>query len=640
MPTYFPDDKFVYDEAVKFVPQMEVMARAHPERFRFLSAMHIVLGYAAYLSAVALAVLLSLFAIFAAIAARAIWLIGAALGSMASGIALLQSLHVELPPPKGIPVERENAPQLHEFVAQLAAEAGATKIDAVLLIAEANASVASRYVNGLFGRTTTTLSLGLPLLHLLSPAEFRALLHHEFAHSSGGHGHSGIWIARVWESWSQLPLIDQELGFAARLILPPIYRWFVPKLRAYRSVLSRIHEFAADQQARARASEAKPDHMLIRIGLADQFMAHRFWPEIWIGTKTMPRTPREVFSRFPEIAKGVSGSDLRNWLMAALANKSGPLDSHPDISTRLKALDSAVDVEAWATTVEQDGFFPKITAAGEYLGNSLPQYEKELTEKWARGAFLNWEDAYRQFDRTRNRLAELNALEGAAALPEDRLVERALCVWHLEGAAAAEPLLTSARDAHPESPEISFNLGRSLLHQGKEEGIFLMEKVIGRAPPSIRYQGTMEICGYLDRHNRHEESVAFYNRMAREDEQQRKIVEERGNISPYGAVASHGMDAAVIERMRERVASLDWVIAAYFLRKPTPLSPERPLYLLGVKPRKNFLIPAFRAGMTAFDQLAALNCYPVETKFLLLDGSQPTLEKNIRKLSDSLLFKR
>jgi len=640
MPTYFPDDKFVHDEAVKFVPDMEAMAQTHPERFRFLSALHIVLGYASYLSAAGLALLLSILAILAALASRLFWLLGVALGSFASGIALLQSLHVELPPPKGIPVERANAPQLHEFVAQLAAEAGAPKIGAVLLIADANASVTSRYVNGLFGRTTTTLSLGLPLLQLLSPAEFRALLHHEFAHSSGGHGHSGIWIARVWESWSQLPLIDQELGFAARLILPPIYRWFMPKLKAYSSVLSRIHEFAADQQARARASEAKPDCMLIRIGLADQFMAHRFWPEIWKGTKTMPRTPREVFSRFLEIAGGVPGSDLRNWLKAALANKSGPLDSHPDMSTRLKALDSVVDVEAWATTVEQDGFTPKITAAREYLGNSLPQYEKELTEKWARGVFLNWEDAYRQFERTRKRLAELNAFEEKAALPEDRLAERALCVWHLEGAAAAESLLAAARDAHPGNPEISFNLGRSLLHQEKEEGILLMERVIGKAPPSIRYQGTVEICGYLDRHNRYEESVAFYNRMASEDEQQRKMAEERGNISPYGVVTSHGLDAAAIERVRERVASLDWVIAAYFLRKPTPLSAERPLYLLGVKPRKNSLIPAFRAGMTAFDQLAALDCYPVETKFLLLDGSQPTLEKNIRNLPDSLLFKR
>ena len=51
-----------------------------------------------------------------------------------------------------------------------------------------------------------------------------------------------------------------------------------------------------------------------------------------------------------------------------------------------------------------------------------------------------------------------------------------------------------------------------------------------------------------------------------------------------------------------------------------------------LKPRRGFLIPAFRPGVTAFDQVAALNCFPTETRFLLLDGSQPTLEKNIRKL--------
>jgi hypothetical protein len=39
-------------------------------------------------------------------------------------------------------------------------------------------------------------------------------------------------------------------------------------------------------------------------------------------------------------------------------------------------------------------------------------------------------------------------------------------------------------------------------------------------------------------------------------------------------------------------------------------------------------------------QLAALNCYPDETRFLLLDDSQPTVEKKIRKVPDSLLFKR
>jgi Zn-dependent protease with chaperone function len=640
MPKYFPDANFVTEKAVKFVPKMEALAAARPDRFQARVILHIVLGYAAYLSAVAVAMLFSLLAAFAALAGRAIWLIGAALGSLASGVALLQSLHVELPAPKGVPVPREDAPVLHDLVEELATKTGASRVATILVIPEPNACITSRYVNGLFGKTTTTLSLGLPLLQLLSPAEFKALLHHEFAHSSGGHGHSGIWTARVWESWGQLPLIDAEMGFAARLILPTIYKWFMPKLAAYHAVLSRVHEFAADQQALRRGAEWKPDLMLVRIALADNFMGRCFWPGIWNDTRTMPRTPAAVFSRLPEFAKNVSGADIREWLKAALAEKAKPLDSHPDMQARLKALGANVDVEEFARAIEALGFVPQTTAGCEYLGSALAKYEKELTEKWAKSCFLNWEDGYRHFERVRKQWASIQELEKTGPLDAPRRLEQALCAWNLEGPAEAEAMLVRARADFPESPEIAFNLGRTLLAQDKEEGIPFIERVIGLAPSDIRYQGTVEICSYLDRHNRHDEAKAFFNRMAREDEQQRKMIHERGNITPYEAVSGHGLDAAAIEEMGRKLATLEWVTEAYICRKPTPLSPERPLYLLCLKARKNFLIPAFRPGMTAFDQVAALNCFPEETRFLLMDGAQPSLEKQIRKAAGSPLLKR
>jgi len=133
-PKYFPDEEFVANEAAKFVPGMEALVGASPDRFRFRLVLHIVLGYALFLSAVFAALLLSLLAVIAALAGRAIWLAGLALGSCASGIALLQSLHVVIPPPKGIPIAREDTPLLHEIVHQLAEQTGAPQIDAILLI--------------------------------------------------------------------------------------------------------------------------------------------------------------------------------------------------------------------------------------------------------------------------------------------------------------------------------------------------------------------------------------------------------------------------------------------------------------------------------------------------------------------------
>ena len=349
----FPQQNVVNAKAEEFVPAMEALAQSDLDRFRFRVALHLILGYAMFLSAVFVAVLISLFAVFAVLAGRQIWLIGAALGSLASGIALLQSLNVHIPPPKGIPIGREDAPQLHAVIEELIEETKAPRIDSILLIPEANASISSRFVNGLYGKASTTLRLGLPLLQLLSPGNFRALLHHEFAHSSAGHGHTTIWTKRAWESWTQLPLIEQEMGSSARLILPSIFRWFVPKLTAYSAVLSRVHEFAADRHALKHSGDANLGEMLVRVGLVSQFMDRGFWPEIWKGAHDLPRTPAEVFSRLLAVAKTVSSENLLAWTKFALRNKSGPLDSHPDLSNRLSAVGANADPEEIARELQK-----------------------------------------------------------------------------------------------------------------------------------------------------------------------------------------------------------------------------------------------------------------------------------------------
>lgn len=630
----------VTDKAAGFVPAMEALASAYPDRFRFRVALHLVLGYAMFLSAVCLAILVSLFAVLAALSGYTIWLAGAALGSFVSAIGLLQSLNVHIPPPRGIPIRREDAPQLHAVIEELIEETKAPRIDSILLIPEANASIGSRFVNGLYGKASTTLRLGLPLLQLLSPGNFRALLHHEFAHSSAGHGHTAIWTQRAWESWTQLPLIEQEMGFSARLILPSIFRWFVPKLTAYSAVLSRVHEFAADRYALKYSRDANLGEVLVRIGLVNQFINCRFWPEIWKGARDLPRTPAEVFSRLLALAKTVSSEDLRAWTKSALRNKSGPLDSHPDLSNRLRAVGANADREEWTHTIESLGFVPTLTAAAEYFGTELARYEKELTAQWARGSFLIWEQKFREFEGNRKILARLKECENSRTLSAEEMIQRARCIWNLDGPAASEPFIRSAQAAAPNNPEVAFNLGRCLLEQDKEEGIAFIERVISRVSSQIRSQGTAAICEYLQRHGRNKEAIAFFNRMAQEEETQQKIAIERGYVSPNDPVIWHGLDTQRIEKISSKVQTLDWVLAAFLCRKLTPLSPDPPLFLLALKPRRGFLIPAFRPGMTAFDQVAALNCFPTETRFLLLDGSQPTLEKNIRKLPNSLLFER
>jgi len=75
------------------------------------------------------------------------------------------------------------------------------------------------------------------------------------------------------------------------------------------------------------------------------------------------------------------------------------------------------------------------------------------------------------------------------------------------------------------------------------------------------------------------EAITLVNRMAQEEEAQRKIVFECGNLSPNDPLISHGLDTQTTEKISSNVQTLGWVLAAFLCRKPTPLSPDQRLYL-------------------------------------------------------------
>jgi hypothetical protein len=71
-------------------------------------------------------------------------LAGAALGSLAEGMPLRQSLNVQILPTNGIPVAIEYALRSYEIVQQIVAETRAPIVGAILLIPELNTSTSNR----------------------------------------------------------------------------------------------------------------------------------------------------------------------------------------------------------------------------------------------------------------------------------------------------------------------------------------------------------------------------------------------------------------------------------------------------------------------------------------------------------------
>src|SRR5882672_3105110 len=131
------------------------------------------------------------------------WLLGAVI-LFAGGWAVLKALLIRIPPPKGVPVTRAEAPALFTLLDDLRKQLRSVPFHHVLVVPEHNAAVVQVPRLGVLGWSRNYLLLGLPLLEAHSPEEVRAVLAHEFAHLSRAHGRFSHWIYRLRRSWEKV----------------------------------------------------------------------------------------------------------------------------------------------------------------------------------------------------------------------------------------------------------------------------------------------------------------------------------------------------------------------------------------------------------------------------------------------------
>ena len=131
------------------------------------------------------------------------------------------------------------APKLFELIDEVCSQVDGPRLHNVLLTEDFNAGIVQTPRLGPFGWQRNHLLIGLPLLQALSPAEFRAVLGHEYGHLSGNHGRFSGWIYRVRQTWTQLltTLHEQRRHFS--FIFEWFLDWYAPFFNAYSFVLAR-----------------------------------------------------------------------------------------------------------------------------------------------------------------------------------------------------------------------------------------------------------------------------------------------------------------------------------------------------------------------------------------------------------------
>ena len=179
------------------------------------------------------------------------------------------------------------------------------------------------------------MGVGLPLLELLTEAELRAVIAHEFGHYVGGDTALGPWIYRTRAAIGRT--LEEVAGHSGLLAKP--FEWYGTAFLRITHAVSRAQEFVADATAARIAGKDALKRALVKIAggapAYDGFFRSEMAPSLVRGWRPPLAAGFRQFLVAPTVAPEVA-----KVVDMELANtKTDPYDTHPTLRGQPVALD-------------------------------------------------------------------------------------------------------------------------------------------------------------------------------------------------------------------------------------------------------------------------------------------------------------
>lgn len=588
------------------VSRLEQRARRNPARYEWHVASLVLLAYAYLLGVLAVTTGLTLGVIALVIAVpnlltfKLAFIVGIAAGGLS--LAILRGLWVKLPPPKGVELTAQDAPELFALIKDLQRQLRSAPFHKVLLVADYNAAVVQTPRLGVFGWQRNYLLLGLPLLLGLDADEFKAVLAHEFGHLSKNHARFNGWIYRVRRTWEQVfqqmfQRRQTDLGLLRKFL-----QWFWPKFNASAFVLSRIDEYVADRCAADLAGAGHTASALIRIRVQRPLVLEKFWPELHARANVQAAPPANPF---PELAARfgapVDPGETAKWLRASLLEPTSNADTHPCLRDRLAALGQL-------PAGLPEGHFPAelpphagTSAAGVFLGARLGEWSEKLGRDWARQVGKKWQQRHQEVQQIKQQLAAAAAKISGEPTVGD-LWYRAQLLLRLEGDPGALATVAEILQREPNHAGANFVQGRHWLALGDPVGVPLVERAMA-ADPSLTAAGLDLLHRHFRQTGDKEQLRALELRFDQSQEVTGKARQERALIKPTDVFIPHGLPPAELQALLLVLDSECAISRACLVRKQVAYLPQQPMFVLGLDIRRCL----FQSGRVADNRTIVQN---------------------------------
>jgi Zn-dependent protease with chaperone function len=632
------------DQFEALIKPLEGFAASRPEAYRFRVLLLAALGYA-YLLIIVLILLSLVIALpvymwmygirgINAFTIKILWIPLVLIG------LVLRSLWITIPEPDGKEITREHATPLYELIDEITKSLNGPKVDHVLISDDFNAGIVQLPRFGMFGWLKNYLVVGLPLLQALSPAEFRAVLAHEFGHLSGKHGRFSGWIYRLRQTWLQILItVKQERSYAS-FLFEPFLNWYAPYLNAYSFVLARAQEREADDYSVELAGRETAAVTLSRLVAKERKLGEDFWPALFQQSKSQPQAPRDPFTQMlAELQQPLGYRKAQRWFFQSLRVPTGYDDTHPALVDRLAAIGYARDSK------ETEGLIDKLVQADEVgvsaasaFVASLPEDTLESFNRLLREQIAQaWRERHKQFQVSLNRLAALDEIARTQPLSVDEKWEKATLLADLEDPASAAPVIRTVLEDDPKHVGANFALGVILLDEDNSTGLKYLEDAMTISPEVIP-----EVCEVISafhfQQGQRDLAEEFRVRGEQHRDHQTRLQDQLLKFSSSDRFGPHDLSEEALADLRAHFARVRGLAEVYIVKK-FPENVADFYYVVGITASHTW-----RNGVSERHtepillDLAQNVRLPTRGAFIALEGEDFFLLDIFRRIPSALVF--
>lgn len=496
--------------------------------------------------------------------------------------AVLRGMWVKLQPPSGPEITRAQAPRLFALLDELRAALQCRPFHKVILIGEMNAAVVQIPRLGIFGWHTNYLLLGLPLLQSLAPDEFKAVLAHEFAHASGGHGSFGNWLYRVRRTWQQIfeQMARQRTRFGA--VLYKFVNWFWPLFNGHAFVLARANEYEADACAVRLAGPDAAASALMRLPVTNTLLSDKFWPQIFSLATQEKEPPGNVMLAMQQsLRTGLAPAEAQKSLRQGFLLETSNADTHPCLKDRLRAMGRLPAQAGNPEFTVEPPPPPHQSAAEVFLADQSGAVAQLLSDQWRQAVAQQWAARH---EHAQKLAGDLAALETPADAPPTaaQLWEKAHKLIQLHSDQEALPVIEQLLALEPAHPAGNFILGRHRLKNDDPGGVALIEGAMD-ADPELTKEGCNLLYAYYRRTGQPGKIKPLEARMDKFQAITALASQERQQINAANTFIPAMLTPQQLESLLKIFAAEPEIAAAGIARKQVEHFQQSPCYVIGLE---------------------------------------------------------